>query len=175
LPDTVTGMLVASFEHSVLRAKPTTDNRGASQLFEADKSSEQSLAAGGGLRVSYKDLSQASDRTNTQSANGVQTSLGDTRIHTQILEFVGMDRLNLSTSQIIQSLLNTKINNQTEKTNEPTVNKLSLREPLAKFLPVERLKINMLSVSKILNLDSYCIYRGIAICSPSSDSSNGRR
>jgi hypothetical protein len=103
LPDTLTGMLVASFEHSVHRAKPTTDNRGASQLFEADKSSEQSLATGNRLRVSYKDLHPSVvKRTNTQSANGVQTKLGDTRLHAQILEFVGMDRVNLSTSQIIQ-------------------------------------------------------------------------
>ena len=68
-------------------AKPTSDKCGASQLFEADKSSEQSLATGNGLRVSFKDLHPSVVKwTNTQSANGVQTELGDTRLHTQILE-----------------------------------------------------------------------------------------
>lgn len=81
-------------------AKPTSDKCGASQLFETDKSSEQSLATGNRLRVCSKDLHPSVVKwTNAQSANGVQTELGDTRLHAQITEFVGMDRVNLSTSQ----------------------------------------------------------------------------
>jgi len=46
LPDALPGMLVAGCAHSVRRAKPRSDKSGASQFFETDKSSEQSLAAG---------------------------------------------------------------------------------------------------------------------------------
>jgi len=79
-------------------AKPTSDKCGASQLFEADKSSEQSLATGNRLRVCSKDLHPSVVKwTNTQSANGVQTELGDTRLLSNFR--VGIDRVNLSTSQ----------------------------------------------------------------------------